>query len=116
MKYFYDLYICLWQSEPYHQQQNYAENVWQSLKFGTNYLLNSTGATCNVCYTALIFYPFIWNHTDDPNLADGSHSPYTLATGHLDDISALCVFRLWEPIYCLVDLDKQSFLSQSKEV
>ena len=103
LKYIQDLYIRLWQSKSYHQQQNYTENVWQSLKFGTNRLLDFTGATQDVCFATLIFYAFIWNHIVDPTLADGNHSPYTLATGCSNYISALCAFRFWEPVYYLVD-------------
>ena len=39
-----DLYISLWQSEAYHQNQNYAENVWETFKRGTNRMLDFTGA------------------------------------------------------------------------
>ena len=41
LKYFRDLYIRLWQLESYHQQQNYAESVWESIKHDTNRLLDS---------------------------------------------------------------------------
>ena len=86
------------------------------MKFGTNRLLNFTGATRDVYFAVFIFYAFIWNHIVDPTLADGNHSPYTLATGCSDAISALCAFRFWESVYCLVDPEEQSFPSKSKEV
>ena len=86
------------------------------MKFGTNCLLDFTGATQDVCFTALIFYAFIWNHTVDPALVDENHFPYIIATSCSDNISALCAFRFWEPVYCLVDPEEQSFPSQSKVV
>ncbi len=38
-----DLYISLWQSEAYHQNQNYAENVWETFKRSVNRLMDFTG-------------------------------------------------------------------------
>ena len=116
MKYVCDLYIRLWQSESYHQHQNYAENVWQSLKDGTNCLLDFSGAARNLWLLGLMYYVLIWNHTVDPNLADGTFSPYTLATGRSDDISAFTCFRFNEPVYVLQDQEQQHFPSQSKEI
>ena len=116
MKYVCDLWIRLWQSEAYHQQQNFAENVWQSVKAGTNRLLDFNGAAKNLWYCAILFYIFIWNHTVDPNIADGDHSPYTLATGRSDDISPLLCFRFNGPVYCLIDTKEQAIHSKSKEI
>ena len=56
------------------------------------------------------------NHTVDANLADGTRSPYMIATGRGDDISNLLCFRFNEPVYCLVDSTDQQFPSKSKEI
>ena len=116
MKYVCNLWIRLWQSESYHQQQNYTENIWQLLKYGTNRLLNFTGAAADLWFCALVFYCFIWNHTVDSEIADGNYSPYTLATGCSDDISLLLCFCFNEPVYCLVDPEHQSFPLESKGI
>ena len=93
MKYVCDLYIQLWQSESYHQHQNYTENVWQSVKQGTNHLLDFSGAAKNLFLCALIYYTFLWNHMVGTSIGNGSFSPYTFATGQADDISPLlCMF------------------------
>ena len=38
------LYISAWQSEPYHQHQNLAENRWETVKRTTNTLLDRSGS------------------------------------------------------------------------
>ena len=59
MKYVCDLWIWLWQSESYYQQQNYVKNIWQSLKYETNCLIYFTGAATDLWFCALVFYCFI---------------------------------------------------------
>ena len=115
-KYLRDLYIRLWQCESYHQNQNKQERGWQQLKYGTNRLLDFSGAPRNFALLALIFYAFILNHTVDASVGSGDMSPYMMATGQSDDISALMCFRFNEPVYCLVDSDHQQFPSKPKEV
>ena len=115
MNYCRDLYISLWQSEADHQNQNYQENVWETLKNGCNRLLDFTNAPRSWWLLALLLYSFTWNHTVDANLADGTRSPYMVSTGRGDDISSLLCFRFYEPVYALVT-DNSSFPSTSKEV
>lgn len=103
MKYVCDLWIWLWQSESYHQQQNYVDNIWQSLKYGTNRLIDFTGKVSDLFFCAMVFNYFIWNHTLDPEITIGNHLPYTFATGCSNNISPLLCFRFNEPVYCLVD-------------
>ena len=114
------MYIRLWQCESYHQHQNLAERRWQTLKTGTNRLLNFTGAPRNFALAALIFYAFVLNHTVDAYIGDGKRcgtmSPYMMATGCSDDISPLLCFRFNEPVYCLEDTTVQSFPSKPKEI
>ena len=86
------------------------------MKYGINRLLDFSGAPCNFALLALIFYAFILNHTVDASVSTITLSPYMLATGRSDDISALMCFRFNEPVYCLVDTELQKFPSESKEV
>ena len=51
----------------------------------------------------------IWNEDD-------TYSPCTLATSCTDDISNLLCFCFNEPVYCLLDPDKQTFPSQANEI
>ena len=51
-----DLYISLWQSEAYHQNQNYAENVWETFKRGTNRMLDFTGAPASWWLLGLLLF------------------------------------------------------------
>ena len=67
------------------------------MKYGTNRLLDFSGAV-------------------DTSVGSGDMSPYMMATGRSDDISALMCFRFNEPVYCLVDSELQKFPSESKEV
>ena len=107
VKYVGTMLIPSWQSESYHQQQIYADNIWQLLKFGTNRLSYFTCTATNRCLGALSLSFFIWNHTVDPNNADGDYSPYTLATG------CLVVIR---PLLCFGFNDEQMFPLESKEI
>ena len=110
-----DLYISLWQSEAYHQNQNYAENVWETFKRGINRMLDFTGAPASWWLLAALLFAQIWNHTVDANLADGTRSPYMVATGRDDDISPYICYSFYEPVYARV-FDNTSFPSESKEV
>ena len=103
MKYVCNLYVRLWQSQSYHQHQNFAENFWQSIKQGTNQLLDFSGAAKNLFLCALIYYAFLWNHTVDTTIGDGSSSPYTFATGCDNDITSILLFCFHEPMYCPLD-------------
>ena len=88
-QYLRGLYIRFWQTESYHQNQNHCENVWETLKNATNRLLDFTNSPKNFALLALLFMVYCCNHTVDATLADGKRSPYMLATGRSDDISAL---------------------------
>ena len=110
-----DLYISLWQSEAYHQNQNYAENVWETFKRGTNRMLDFTGAPASWWLLGLLLFAQVWNHTVDANLGDGTRSPYIVATGCGDDISPYLCYSFYEPVYARV-FDNASFPSESKEV
>ena len=103
MKYVCNLYVQLWQSQSYHQHHNFAENVWQSFKQGTNQLLDFLVAAKNLFLFALIYYAFLWNHTVDTTIGDGSSSPYTFAAGCADDITSNLSFHCEEPMYCPLD-------------
>ena len=76
-----DLYISLWQSEAYHQNQNHAENVWETFKCGVNRLLDFTGAPHTWWLLGLLLFAQVRNHIVDAKLGDGTFSPYI--TGNL---------------------------------
>ncbi len=110
-----DLYISLWQSEAYHQNQNYAENVWETLKRGVNCLLDFTGAPPTWWLLGLLLLAQVWNHTVDAKLGDGTRSPYMVATGRGDDISPYICYSFYKPVYARV-FDNTFFPSECKEI
>jgi hypothetical protein len=49
------LYTSSWLGEPYHENQNYAENQYVSLKTATNHVINFSGAPAKTWLLALIY-------------------------------------------------------------
>ena len=115
-KYCRDLWIKLWQSESYHQNQNYTKNRMQTMKVMINRLLDFTNAPKCLWLLAALYVAFCLNHTVDSQIGSGDMTPYTFATGRSDDISPLLCFRFYEPVYCIEPVDNQKFPSTSKEI
>ena len=57
------LFIDDWQSEPHRQHQNPAERRYQTVKRGTNILLDRTGAPAYTWLLAMIYVCFVLNFT-----------------------------------------------------
>jgi hypothetical protein len=49
------LCISLWFSEPYHENQNFAENQYRTLKQTTNRVINFSGAPTNTWLLAMMY-------------------------------------------------------------
>jgi hypothetical protein len=49
------LVISDWQSEPYHQNQNFDENQYATIKAATNRVLNQSGAPASLWLLALAY-------------------------------------------------------------
>ena len=99
-----------YQSEPYHQHQNFAENRIGTVKDYTNCVLDCFGAPASVWLLALIYVCYLLNHVASPAL--NWQTPLQVLYGITPDISALCQFHFWEPVYYSTD---NKFPSDSPE-
>jgi hypothetical protein len=86
-----------WQSEPYHEHQNFAERRYQTVKETTNKVMDRVGAPPCTWLLALVYVCFILNHTAHELL--GWQTPLFCLTGITTDISILLNFRFYEPVY-----------------
>ena len=98
------LFIADYQSEPYHQHQNKAENKWGTAKTWVNKIMNSSGCPPSAWLLCLQYVCVILNHMSSPAL-DGL-PPLQALTGQTPDISFLLHFLFWEPVYYRVNPNK----------
>ena len=86
-----------WQSEPYHEHQNPAEQRYQTIKKYTNKVLDRTGAPASTWLLALLYITYLLNHMASETL--NWQTPLYTLTGTTTDISAILYFQFWEPVY-----------------
>jgi Reverse transcriptase (RNA-dependent DNA polymerase) len=91
--------LCIddWQSEPYHQHQNYAERRYATIKAKANLIMNRTGAPAQTWLLCIEYICYIMNHMSSENL--DWKTPLQLLTGETSDISAITKFVFWERVY-----------------
>ena len=106
-------YYCIkyWQSEPHHQNQNFAENRINDVKRLTNTLMDRTGTPPKLWLLCLTFVCFLLNNTAHPSLK--WNTPLFTLTGQRNDISMLLCFVWYQPVYYKSYED--SFPSDSRE-
>ena len=75
-KYLRDLVVPLWHCETKHQNQNPAENRYQTVKRHINRTMDRSGAQPAAWFLCLVYICFCLNHCVDPNLGDGTKSPF----------------------------------------
>jgi hypothetical protein len=56
------LVISAWYSESYHENKNFAENRFASIKASTNRVMNLSGAPANTWLLALCYVCLLLNH------------------------------------------------------
>ena len=105
------LIISSWHSEPYHENQNFAENRYATIKAATNRVLNMSGAPANTWLLALMYVCLLLNTTASAAL--GWVPPLQVLTGQTQDISAFLHFSFYEPVYYHPERDE--FPSGSNE-
>ena len=109
------LFIKDYQSEPYHQHQNKAENRFGLAKRYTNTVMNTSG--CPACCWLLCFQYtcVVLNHLASPTLQ--GICPVQALEGTTPDISFLLHFSFYEPIYYRIDSSEPdlNFPSSSNE-
>ena len=91
------LRISAWYSEPYHENQNFAENRYATIKASTNRILNLSGAPGDTWLLALTYVCLLLNHLASSAL--GWKTPMQVLTGQPPDISKFLHFSLYESVY-----------------
>ena len=106
-------YYCIgqWQSEPYHQNQNFAEDRIDDVKRNTNTLMDRTGTPADLWFLCIMFVCFLLNNMAHPSLK--WNTPMFALTGQRNDISMLLCFVWYQPVYYKVY--ERSFPSDSTE-
>ena len=90
------LFIKSWQSEPYQQQQNYAERYIQTLKRRVTTVMDRTGAPPETWLLCTQYVCFLMNHTYNKTIGS---VPLQALNGSTVDISPLLRFHFWQPVY-----------------
>ena len=90
-----------YQSEPYHQHQNKAENHFGLAKLYTNTVMNTSG--CPACFWLLClqYICVVLNHLASPTLQ--GICPVQALEGTTPDISFMLHFSFYEPVYYRID-------------
>jgi hypothetical protein len=83
------LCISAWHSEPYHENQNFAENRYATIKSTTNRVLNLSGAPADTWLLALMYVCLFLNH-----LASSPQLENTYASSHWSNPTYLQVSSL----------------------
>jgi len=109
----HSLIIGSYQSEPYHQHQNFAENRFGINKQWTNRVLNMSGAPASCWLLALVFVIVLLNHLASPAL--GGQTPLCTLTGQTTDISHLLCYQFYQKIYYKIEDSAKQFPSHSNE-
>ena len=109
------LFIKQYESEPYHQHQNKAEQRYGVVKRYINTLMNLTGAPAHCWLLCMLYVCNLLNATASPAL--GGLTPLQALTGQVPDISHFLHFSFWEPVYYKEDDSEPDhrFPSQSNE-
>ena len=109
------LFIQDYQSEPYHQHQNKAENCFGLAKRYTNTVMNTSGCTACCWLLCLQYICVVLNHLASPTLQ--GICPVQALEGTTPDISFLLHFSFYEPVYYRIDSSEPdlNFPSSSNE-
>ena len=95
------LFIQDYQSEPYHQHQNKAENRFGLAKRYTNTVMNTSGCPACCWLLCLQYICVVLNHLASPTLQ--GICPVQALEGTTPDISFLLHFSFYEPVYYRID-------------
>ena len=109
------LFIKDYQSEPYHQHQNKAENHFGLAKRYTNTVMNTSGCPACCWLLCLQYICVVLNHLASPTLQ--GICPVQALEGTTPDISFLLHFSFYEPVYYRIDSSEPdlNFPSSSNE-
>ena len=109
------LFIQDYQSEPYHQHQNKAENHFGLAKRYTNTVMNTSGCPACCWLLCLQYICVVLNHLASPTFQ--GICPVQALEGTTPDISFLLHFSFYEPVYYRIDSSELdlNFPSSSNE-
>ena len=109
------LFIQDYQSEPYHQHQNKAENRFGLAKRYTNTVMNTSGCPACCWLLCLQYICVVLNHLASPTLQ--GICPVQALEGTTPDIRFLLHFSFYEPVYYRIDSSEPdlNFPSSSNE-
>ena len=109
------LFIQDYQSEPYHQHQNKAENHFELAKRYTNTVMNTSGCPACCWLLCLQYICVVLNHLASPTLQ--GICPVQALEGTTPDISFMLHFSFYEPVYYRIDSSEPdlNFPSSSNE-
>ena len=104
-----------YQSEPYHQHQNKAENRFGLAKVYTNTVMNTSGRPACYWLLCLQYICVVLNHLASPTLQ--GICPVLALEGTTPDISFMLHFSFYEPVYYRIDSSELdlNFPSSSNE-
>ena len=97
----HSLFIQDYQSEPYHQHQNKAENHFGLAKCYTNTVMNTSGCPAFCWLLCLQYICVILNHLASPTLQ--GICPIQALQGTKPDVSFMLHFSFYEPVYYRID-------------
>ena len=109
------LFIQDYQSEPYHQHQNKAENRFGLAKCYTNTVMNTSGCPACCWLLCLQYICVVLNHLASPTLQ--GICPVQALQGTTPDVSFMLHFSFYEPVYYRIDSSEPdlNFPSSSNE-
>ena len=111
----HSLFIQDYQSEPYHQHQNMAENRFGLAKHYTNTVMNTSGCPACCWLLCLQYICVVLNHLASPILQ--GICPVQALEGTTPDISFMLHFSFYDPVYYRIDSSEPdlNFPSSSNE-
>ena len=111
----HSLFIQDYQSEPYHQHQNKAENRFGLAKRYINTVMNTSGCPACCWLLCLQYICVVLNHLASPTLQ--GICPVQALEGTTPDISFMLHFSFYEPVYYRIDSSEPdlNFPSSSNE-
>ena len=109
------LFIQDYQSEPYHQHQNKAENRFELAKCYTNTVMNTSGCPAFCWLLCLQYICVVLNHLASSTLQ--GICPIQALQGTTPDVSFMLHFSFYEPVYYRIDSSEPdlNFPSSSNE-
>ena len=97
----HSLFIQDYQSEPYQQHQNKAENCFGLAKRYTNTVMNTSGCPAFCLLLCLQYICVVLNHLESPTLQ--GICPIQALQGTTPDVSFMLHFSFYEPVYYMID-------------